>query len=146
MNGDTQAGGVTVTDNMMASMRSIKPWTKLMAILGFASVGLMVLFSVVFMVFANTFPQQKNAPSPYIGFMYIVFAILYFFPAFYLYKYSASIGAFLKSNGSIDLESALSYQKSFWKFVGIAALVGMILGVLAIAAAVIIPILTKARV
>ena len=145
MNGDAQAGGVTVTDSMMDSMRSIKPWTKLLAILGFVGVGLMVLFGVAFMVFANMLQQQKNAPPPALGYIYILLSILYFFPAFYLYKYSASIGAFLKSNGSLDLESALSYQKSFWKFVGIVALIGMGLGVLAIAAAVIIPILVKLK-
>ena len=145
MNGDAQAEGVTVTDSMMDSMRSIRPWTKLLAILGFVAVGFMVLLGAAFMVFTSTFQQQKNGPPPSLGFIYILFSILYFMPAYYLYKYSASIGDFLKSNGSLDLESALSYQKSFWKFMGIVAVVGMSIGVLGIVAAVIIPIMMKAR-
>ena len=144
MNGDAQAEGVTVTENMKDSMRSIRPWTKLLAILGFVCVGLMVLLGAAFMVFTSTF-QQKNGPPPSMGFIYILFSILYFMPAYYLYKYSASTGDFLKSNGSVDLESALAYQRSFWKFMGIVAVIGMSISVLAIAAAIIIPTMMKAR-
>lgn len=147
MNGDVQAGGVKVTDSMIASMRSTKPWTKFLAIMGFVGVGLMVLLGVGFVLFANMFPNQKNAPPPFfMGFFYILFSVLYFVPALYLYKYSSSIANFLKSNGAIDLESAMSYNKSFWKFVGILTLIGLALAVLAVAAAVIIPIFLKLRV
>jgi len=145
MNGDEQAGGVMVTDSMMDSMRSIKPWTKLLAILGFVSVGLMILLGAGFMVFASMIQQQKNAPPSFMGFLYILLSTLYFMPSFYLYKYSTSIADFLKSNGPLHLESALSYQKSFWKFVGITALIMMTLTILAIGAAVLIPMLMKLR-
>lgn len=142
MNGDMQAGGVAVTGNMIESMRSTKPWTKLLAILGFVGVGLMVLIGAALFVFGNKFPQQSGA---FMGVFYILFSVLYFMPSFYLYKFSSSIGNFLQSNGAGDLESALSYQKSFWKFLGILALIGTILAVLSIAAAIIIPMLAKAR-
>jgi hypothetical protein len=142
MNGDVQAGGVTVTESMINSMRSTKPWTKLLAILGFVGVGLMVLIGAAFVVFGNMFPQQNGAVA---GVFYILFSVLYFMPSLYLYKFSSSIGNFLKSNGALDLESALSHQKSFWKFMGILALIGLVLTVLGIAAAVIIPMLAKIR-
>jgi hypothetical protein len=145
MNGDAQAGGVTVTGSMIDSLRTTKPWAKFLAILGFVGVGFMILFGVAFIIFANMFSQQKDGPPPFMGFFYILFSVLYFVPAFYLYKYSSSIGSFLKSNGAIDLESALSHQKSFWKFTGIVALIGMVLGVLGIAAAIIVPIMTRVR-
>jgi len=145
MNGDAQAGGVTVSGSMIDSLRTTKPWAKFLAILGFVGVGFMILFGIAFIIFANMFSQQQNSPPPFMGFFYILFSVLYFVPAFYLYKYSSSIGDFLKSNGAIDLESALSHQKSFWKFTGIVALIGMVLGVLGIAAAIIVPILTRVR-
>ncbi len=145
MDGDTQAGGIQVTNSMIASMRSTKPWTQFLAIIGFVGVGFMILFGAGFAFFANMLPQQKNSPPAFIGFVYILFSVLYFIPAFYLYKYASSIGNFLKNNGAIDLESALSYQKSFWKFVGILALIGLVLAVLSIVAAIIIPIFARMR-
>ncbi len=145
MNEDAQAGGVMVTDSMIDSLRSTKPWTAFLAILGFVGVGFMILLGAAFVILANTFLHQKDGPTPFIGFIYFLLSALYFVPALYLYKYSSSIGNFLKSNGAIDLESALSHQKSFWKFMGIVALVSMVLGILAFAAAVIIPIFAKMR-
>lgn len=145
MNGDAQAGEVKVTGSMMDSLRLTKPWTKLLAILGFVGTGFMVLLGAGFMIFASVFSQQKNGPPAFVGFFYILFAVLYFVPALYLFKYSSSIGSFLKSKSAGDLESALAHQKSFWKFTGIAALIGMVLGILAIAAAIIIPNLAKMK-
>lgn len=142
MNGDVQAG-VKVTDSMIDSLRATKPWTKFLAILGFIGVIFMLLSAAFFMFIGNTFPQQKTGPPAFMGFFYILFSVLYLMPALYLYKYSASIGNFLKSNGALELESALSYQKSFWKFVGIVALIGVVLGVLGMAAAIAIPIITR---
>jgi amino acid transporter len=141
MNDDAQAGGVKVTDSMIDSLRSTKPWTKLLAILGFVGVGIMILCAAL-MFFSNMLPSQKGA-APFVGFVYILFAALYFMPAFYLFKYSSSIGNFLESNGQTDLESALSNQKSFWKFAGILALIGMVFVVLGIVAAILIPMVVK---
>lgn len=144
MNEDAKTGSVEVTRSMINSIRSTKPWTKFLAILGFVSVGFMVLLGAGFILFSNMFPHQKTAPQAFIGFLYILFSVLYFMPAFYLYKYSSSIAHFLESNGAADLEAALSYQKSVWKFAGIVALIGLVLGILGIAAAVAVPILIKA--
>ncbi len=145
MNGEIQSGEVQVTPGMMESMRSIKPWTKFLAVLGFVFVGLMIVLGAGFMLLAGMFPHQKNPFPPFMGFFYILFSILYFMPAFYLYKYSSAIADFLRSNGAGDLESALAYQKSFWKFVGILTVIGMALAILAIAAAVIIPVMVRMK-
>ena len=143
MNEDAQAGGVKVTGSMIDSLRSTKPWTKLLSILGFVGTGLMILFGVGFMFFTNAFSHQKSGSSAFAGLIYILFAVLYFVPAFYLFKYSSSLGNFLKSNGPADLESALAHQKSFWKFTGIVALIGVVLAALGVAAAFIIPMAAR---
>jgi hypothetical protein len=143
MNEDAQAGGVKVTDHMIDSLRSTKPWTKLLSILGFVGTGFMILFGVGFMFFTNVFSHQTSGFSAFVGLIYILFAVLYFVPAFYLFKYSSSLGNFLKSNGPTDLESALSHQKSFWKFMGVVAVIGMVLVVLGIVAAILIPMVAR---
>lgn len=145
MNEGTQAGSVTVTGSMVESMRATKPWTKLVAILGFIGVGFMVLVGLGVMAFGGFFPAQQGAPPVILGLFYLVFSVLYFMPAFYLYRYASAIGRFLETSGTGDLESAFSHQRSFWKFVGIMALVGIVVGVLGIAAAIAIPLMVKMR-
>jgi hypothetical protein len=143
MNGDAESTEVTVSGSMMDSLRSTRPWARFLAILGFVWCGLMVLLGIGFMIFANLFAHQKSGPPLLFGLVYILMSLLYFFPARYLFKFSSSLGNFLSGNQATDLESALAHQKSFWKFSGVVALIGICLGVLGIAAAIIIPILTR---
>jgi hypothetical protein len=42
-----------------------------------------------------------------------------------------------------ELEAALSYQKSFWKFAGILCLIGIIFAVVGIVAAIAIPLMVR---
>ncbi|MDH4161996.1 MAG: hypothetical protein OEW15_04820 [Nitrospirota bacterium] len=145
MNNEAAENGVAVTGGMVESMRSIKPWTKLLAVLGFIAVGFMVLLGVGVTVFARMLQTQKGAPTAFLGLFYIVISVFYFIPALYLYRYSSAIGRFLEGYGVADLEAAFSHQKSFWKFTGITALIGIIIGLLGIVAAVAIPMLTRMR-
>jgi len=53
-----------------------------------------------------------------IAILYALLSVLYIYPALKLWKYATQIGALLISGSMMDLESALSQQRSFWKFVG----------------------------
>lgn len=76
----------------------------------------------------------------FIGFIYLVLAVLYFFPALKLTQYASRIASLRESHSEQDLVSALDAQRSFWAFVGIMAIVTIglyLLGILiAIVAAV----------
>ena len=58
-------------------------------------------------------------------------ALIYIFPAVFLWKYADRIAVFMRERSTGALASALEAQKSFWKFVGILTAV-----VLAIYAAI----------
>ena len=142
---EEQAGGIMVTGSMIESLRSTKPWVKLLSVLGFISIGFMILIGIGFIVFSNMIPGQKGAPPAVGGLIYLVMSLLYLFPTLHLYRYSSAIGKFLNSNAKEDMELALMQQKSFWKFIGIMTLITFVLGVLAIGAAIMIPMLMKVR-
>ncbi|MGD0021890.1 MAG: DUF5362 family protein [Smithellaceae bacterium] len=136
------SSGVKVTDQMINSMPSIKSWTKFLSIMGFIGTGFMVLLGI-FVIFAgNLIPKAANIPAV-MGIFYIVAAIFYLIPSVYLFKYSSAIGRFLGTKSEFEMESALSYQKSFWKFLGILCLIGIIIAIIGIIAAIVIPIVVK---
>ncbi len=70
-------------------------------------------------------------------------AVFYFFPSLYLHKYANAIGQAIITQKSHDINTALVHQKSFWKFVGIIALVMLGITILGFAAAIIIPMMAK---
>ena len=61
------------------------------------------------------------------GILYIALGLLYFFPAYYLFKYSQKLKLALNSKNSQNLEEALGNQKSFFKFFGVMAAIGVVL-------------------
>jgi hypothetical protein len=131
-----------VTPGMINALRSTKPWTMLLAVLGFISIGFMVLAGLGMALFSSLIPGVRGQGAV-MGLVYIVMAVLYFFPALYLVKYSSAVERFLSTGMPADMESALTYQKSFWKFVGILSLIGIGFMILGIGAAITIPMLMK---
>ena len=55
--------------------------------------------------------------------IYIVIAIFYFFPIYYLFKYAQNTKMALQSSDSDLLANGLGYLKSHHKFMGITAIV-----------------------
>lgn len=140
-----QSGEAKVTNQMISSLRSTKPWTRFLSVLGFITVAFSIVIGTALMFAKSLFPQSKNAPTFLMGIMYIIFSVMYLFPSIYLFRYSSSITRFLDTGKETEMESALSYQKSFWKFVGIVSLIAMIIAILSIIAAILIPLVTGMR-
>lgn len=128
------------------SLRATWPWTRLLSVLGFIGTGLMILAGLVVMVGESFIPVSEKAPPLVLmGILYVLSSVLYLVPSIWLSKFSSAASAFLKSGHAIELGKAIAYQKSFWKFIGIMALVSIVLAVLGVIAAILIPILISVR-
>lgn len=135
---------VKVTDQMMDHLRSTKMWTKFLSIMGFIGAGFIVLMGILITLAGNLFPQSQNAKIPaFVGIIYILFSIFYIIPSIYLFKYSSALNRFVNNKIDSEMESAFSYQKSFWKFLGIVCVAGIILSMVGIIAAIVIPLMLR---
>ena len=137
---EIQPAELKITNHMIDSMRSTRPWAMFLSIVGFISVGFMVLGGMIIMVVGSVLPQEFNGfPAVVMGAVYIVMSFFYLVPSIYLFRYSSAIGRFLDSMTEAEMETALSSQKSFWKFVGIVVIIMFVLSILGIIAAMMIP-------
>ena len=129
-----------ILNYIMSSLRATKPWTRLLSILGFIGTGLSILVGLGLMVGGNLIPMPPEAPPlAYLGIFYILTSVFYLVPSIWLSRYSSAIDSFLKRGESVHLGNAIAYQKSFWKFVGILALVSIVIAIVGILAAILIP-------
>jgi hypothetical protein len=55
--------------------------------------------------------------------IYIVIALMYFFPIYYLFQFSSKIKNAFKFNDNEQLNASFEYLKSHYKFMGILALI-----------------------
>lgn len=122
------------------AMRATRPWTRLLSVLGFIATGLTILVGLAMTVGESIIPvSEKSPPLLIMGILYVLTSVIYLVPSIWLSKYSTAISAFLKTNDSVAMGKAIAYQKSFWKFIGILALVSIALAALGIIAAIFIP-------
>ena len=135
-----------ILNYMVNSLRATRPWTRLLSILGFIGVAFSILAGIGMIVGRSLIPiSDKAPPMAYLGIFYILTSVFYLVPSIWLSKYSSAISSFLKESDSIQLAKAIAYQKSFWKFVGITALVLIVIVALGIIAAILIPTLLLFR-
>jgi hypothetical protein len=137
----TPAASAAITRNMIESLVKTRPWVLL--------IGIVMIVGCVFMVFAglamfaigNIAGLGGEGLGPMagagIGAAYLVFAVLYFFPALYLMRYAGAIKRIGPANPTA-MEEALARQASFWRLVGIltALLIGLYVVAIAVVAAI----------
>lgn len=142
---DVQKAGlsaVKVTEQMINHMRSTKLWTKFLSIMGFIMAGFMVIMGVFIIFAGNLFAKGANPNlTIFMGIFYVLCSIFYIIPSLYLFKFASALNRFLSDRKDAEMEAAISYQKSFWKFCGILCLIGMIIAIVGIVAAIAIPML-----
>jgi hypothetical protein len=120
------ADGATVSEATVELLRQTRPWVMLLGILAFVGCALMVVVGLLAAGFAMMAPGAKETPAA-LGLVYLPLAALYVYPGIKLWSYGAAISRLMASRSSADLEDALSQQKSFWKFSGIASVVVLVL-------------------
>jgi hypothetical protein len=124
------------------TLRATRPWTRLLAILGFIMAAITLLSGTAMIIGRNVIPAVAGKPPPVLtGVVTAATSIVYLVPSIWLLKYSSAITRFLDGGGAVELANALVYQKSFWKFIGIITLVSIMLAVFGILAAVVVPTL-----
>lgn len=126
------------------SLQTSAKWSSFLAIIGFIGLGFMLLAALLVGSVFSAMPQEMGLEvNPmggvlkYLPLFYILIAVIYFFPVYYLYKYASEMKRALNLRNSESVAEALSYLKSHHKFLGIMTIVvislyiiGMIAGAL----------------
>ena len=112
-------------------------WGKFLSIMGFIFCGLFVI--VAFFAgttMATSFNQlgvgDRAWLRPVITVVYLILALLYFFPCLYLFNFSVKMQRALRTNDQLSLTESFKNLKSCYKFMGILTICILSFYVLAI--------------
>ncbi|MDT7832008.1 DUF5362 family protein [Flavobacteriaceae bacterium S356] len=120
--------GLTLNNQTLAFLREIAKWTNFLAIVGFIGIGLVVLMALFGGAFLASAASEFGGGTEAVGgafftIIYLLVALLYFFPVYYLFKFSRNMKASLQSKDESALTKAFEYMKSHYKFVGILTII-----------------------
>ncbi|MGZ8558599.1 MAG: DUF5362 family protein [Chitinophagaceae bacterium] len=143
-NQDTSLFGINVDQAGRAHLADAAKWAKFLAIMGFIGCALVVLIGIFFGSFFSMFSSQLGADNPYnqlpvssTGFggamavMYVLIALVYFFPCLYLFRFATRMKNALASNDQAMLNTSFQNLKAAFRFVGILMIIGLCFWVLA---------------
>lgn len=122
---------LTLNEMSISYLTETAKWGKFLAIVQFVGIALIVLIAFIIGVFLpemnSAFTQANALPSGlgagFIMGIYLLMAIIMFFPALYLYRYSLKLKAAIEGNDSENLLEAFKYQKSLYKFFGVLTII-----------------------
>ncbi len=116
-----QGSSLTVSPQASAYLNEARKWSKFLAILGFCFIGLAILAGLFAGTFIARMGGQQDMPfPPYIfSVIYAGMGAIYFFPIYYLLKFSNHMKSALVNQNSRELDTAFEYLKSHYKYIGI---------------------------
>ena len=116
-----------VSQGVLAQLAGTKGWVRFMSVLMFIGAGFMLLGALFMLVMGGSIAASAKSGAGALpggvmtgaSILYAALSLLYIYPALKLWNYASNIGVLLLSSSMLDLEAALSQQRSFWKFLGI---------------------------
>jgi hypothetical protein len=134
-----------VDQNGSAYLKETARWAKFMAIVGFIFCGLIVIIaifagSILSGSLSRSFgssSEVSGALGAVVSVVYILVALLYFFPCLYLYNFATKMQVALRSNDQEQLNQSLKNLKSCYRFIGILTVIALCFWALGILFAII---------
>ncbi len=115
---------MNISEKARQSLNETRKWAYFLSILGFVFIGLIVLGGFSVGTIMNEFTDESLPfPGFALGFVYLIIGLVYFFPIYYLFKFSTNMKDALLHNTEENIESAFANLKSHYKFIGIFTLV-----------------------
>tara|TARA_R110001606_G_scaffold345365_1_gene494263 strand:- start:36 stop:485 length:450 start_codon:yes stop_codon:yes gene_type:complete len=134
----TQLEQLVVNSKSKSFLREIARWTFFFSILGFISIALTliaaILIATVYAPMLNMVSQQQGLPAiglP-LAITYVISALLYFMPVWYLFKFSRKMKSALATKNDDVLADAFENLKSHFKYIGVLTIIVISLYVLLI--------------
>ncbi len=146
-NQDTSIFGINVDQAGKAHLADAAKWGRFLAIFGFIICGLVVLIGIFFGSFFSMLTSQYSS-NPYSGLpggsgmggamgasmavLYVLIALIYFFPCLYLFRFATKMKTALATNDQALLTASFQNLKASLRFIGILTIVMISFWVLAL--------------
>lgn len=107
-------------------LRETAKWANFLSILGFILIGLLVIIALFAGTLMSTFSNGfggSGMSGAFVTILYLLMALLYFFPVYYLFKFASNMKKALAIDNEDALTKGFEYLKSHYKFIGIFTII-----------------------
>lgn len=128
-----------LTERIKNDLLNSAKWGKFLAIIGYIGMGLLAIIGF-FMLLKNTaYAGQSpfmNLPMRFAGIIYLIMAVIYYFPVTYLYRYAEQIKEAVLDTDQDSLSEGFYNLSRLFTFMGILTIIVLVLYALALVVAI----------
>lgn len=119
--------GLELNPRAIEFLRETRKWANFLAVLGFIGLGIFVLTALFMGAVMGSLGRigGSNFNGFMVSFVYIIIALIYFFPILYLYRFAAKLKMALNTNNNTALEASFQNLRSHYKFIGVLTIIMM---------------------
>jgi len=114
---------LSLTSQAVDYIKTMAKWGTFLSIVGFVSIGLLVLIALFLGTFMNGIagdvPGWDNSMGTMLTVVYLLFAAIYIYPTWKLFQFSKRAKSAIARNNTIELTESLGNLKSVFSFIGI---------------------------
>lgn len=122
----TQLEQLTLNSDAKNFLKETAKWAFFLSVIGFIGIGFLVILALFSSVIFGSIPQAKVVPfnlGMAMTVVYLLFAVLYFFPVYYLMQFSNKMKKALASKNDETLAESFQMMKSHYKFLGVFTII-----------------------
>ena len=122
---DLLSNDLLINSISQENLNSAARWGRFLSIVGFVFCGLMLIGGLLIQTIMPSFGSYSygNPIIKYLGTVYIILAIILFFPCLYLIKFSNKMQEALRSSNQESLDNAFVNLKAMFKFYGVVTII-----------------------
>lgn len=125
----TADNSLKIGEKTKGLLAEVAKWSKVVGIIGFVVCGILLLVALAMVFFAKQIGAQLVAvgqsaaiANSTTGIAYAVMAILYYFPAKYIYDFAVYMKQAVEHNDQESIDYSFDRLRAFFKFIGMVAL------------------------
>jgi hypothetical protein len=129
---------IEIEQDSLNYLNTTRKWTMFFAILGFIGIGIIIIIGLVAGFFLSAFKTAEipaGFPEWLIFVFVLIFAVIYFFPALYLFRFSKHTSNAVQSLDKEELKKAFRNLKSYYVYTGILIIIVLVLYVVVLVGA-----------
>ncbi len=130
-----QENSILLSQKAIGFIYQASQWSKFIAIVGFIVIGFLVLAGL-FAGIAASYISDNHVSLPFppfwISFIYLLVALIFFFPIYYLYSFSSKAHAAISTQNGVSMDEAFKNLKAHYKFISIFFIITLCLNIIGV--------------
>jgi len=117
---------IEIGPEVLDHLNSTRKWTTFLAILGFIFLGLLLIAGLATSLFLTTFNTTEanlGIPESMMILIFIVIGAIYFFPVFFLFRFSRNIRDAIQNLDQQKLQKGFRNLRLYFTYIGIMIIV-----------------------